>query len=120
MNLVTIRCLVTILSPHVPIENQLMTIPFILLVIGLTIVSFGTSLPELVTLVVAAFRKTSDIAIGNFIGSNIFNMFFIPGVCSLIVFSVLLFAFSSAERSINRTVGNRQSYCWDMQGKNES
>ena len=48
--------------------------------IGLTIVAIGTSLPELVTSVVAATKKQSDIAIGNVIGSNIFNIFFILGI----------------------------------------
>ncbi|MBN1597330.1 MAG: calcium/sodium antiporter [Bacteroidales bacterium] len=52
--------------------------------IGITIVSAGTSLPELVTSLVAVFRKNSDIAIGNVIGSNIFNIFFILGISSLI------------------------------------
>ena len=52
--------------------------------IGVTIISAGTSLPELVTSVVAAFRKKSDIAIGNIIGSNIFNIFLILGISSLI------------------------------------
>lgn len=53
-------------------------------VIGLTIVAAGTSLPELVTSVVAAYRKNSDIAVGNIVGSNIFNIFFILGISSLI------------------------------------
>lgn len=53
-------------------------------VIAVTIVSTGTSLPELVTSVVAAFRKKSDIAIGNIIGSNIFNILLILGVSSVI------------------------------------
>lgn len=52
--------------------------------IGLTIVAAGTSLPELATSTVAAFKKRSDIAIGNVVGSNIFNIFFILSVCSLI------------------------------------
>lgn len=52
--------------------------------IGITIISAGTSLPELVTSVVAAFRRKSDLAIGNIIGSNIFNIFLILGVSSLI------------------------------------
>ncbi len=52
--------------------------------IGVTLVSAGTSLPELVTSVVAAYRKKSDIAIGNIIGSNIFNIFLILGVSSII------------------------------------
>lgn len=47
--------------------------------VGLTIVSFGTSLPELVTTLVAAKKKQSDIAIGNVVGSNIFNTFLILG-----------------------------------------
>nr|MBS0038129.1 calcium/sodium antiporter [Saprospiraceae bacterium] len=53
-------------------------------VIGLTIVAAGTSLPELATSVVAAFKKNNDIAVGNIIGSNIFNIFLILGVSSLI------------------------------------
>ncbi len=53
-------------------------------VIGLTIVAIGTSLPELATSVVAAIKKNNDIAVGNIIGSNVFNIFFILGVSSLI------------------------------------
>jgi len=53
-------------------------------IIGLTIVALGTSLPELATSVVAAFKKNSDIALGNIIGSNIFNVFFILGISSTI------------------------------------
>lgn len=53
-------------------------------IIGLTIVAFGTSLPELVTSVVAASRKNSDIIIGNVIGSNIFNMLLILPISGLI------------------------------------
>ena len=52
--------------------------------IGLTIVALGTSLPELFTSVMAAIKKNSDIAIGNVVGSNIFNILFILGVTSLI------------------------------------
>ncbi|HBG24009.1 MAG: sodium:proton exchanger [Bacteroidetes bacterium GWF2_41_61] len=52
--------------------------------IGLTILAVGTSLPELATSVVAALRGNSDIAIGNVVGSNIFNIFFILGVSSII------------------------------------
>lgn len=52
--------------------------------IGLTIVAIGTSLPELATSVVAAVKKNNDIAVGNIIGSNIFNLFLILGVSSLI------------------------------------
>jgi len=53
-------------------------------VIGLTIVALGTSLPELATSVVAAFKKNSDIALGNVVGSNIFNMFFILGTSAVV------------------------------------
>lgn len=52
--------------------------------IGLTILAAGTSLPELATSAVAAFKKNTDIAIGNVIGSNIFNVFFILGVTGVI------------------------------------
>ncbi len=54
-------------------------------VIGLTIVAVGTSLPELATSAVAAFRGNSDIAIGNVVGSNIFNIFLILGISSVIL-----------------------------------
>lgn len=53
-------------------------------VIGLTILAIGTSLPELATTVVAAMRKQADIAIGNVVGSNIFNMFFVLGITASI------------------------------------
>lgn len=53
-------------------------------VIGLTIVAIGTSLPELATSVVAALRRQSEIAVGNVIGSNIFNIFSILGITALI------------------------------------
>ncbi|MFA4838508.1 MAG: calcium/sodium antiporter, partial [Candidatus Neomarinimicrobiota bacterium] len=53
-------------------------------VIGLTIVSIGTSLPELATSIVAAFRKEADIAVGNIVGSNIFNLLAIVGIASLV------------------------------------
>lgn len=48
--------------------------------IGLTILAAGTSLPELVTSCIAAYKKNTDIAIGNVVGSNIFNIFFILGI----------------------------------------
>ena len=53
-------------------------------VIGLTLVAVGTSLPELATSVVAALRGKSDVAVGNIIGSNIFNVFGILGVVTLV------------------------------------
>ena len=52
--------------------------------IGLTIVALGTSLPELVTSVVAATKKQTDIAIGNVVGSNIFNIFLVLGSTGLV------------------------------------
>ncbi len=52
--------------------------------VGLTIVSIGTSLPELITSVTAAYNKKTDIAIGNAIGSNIFNVLFILGLTDTI------------------------------------
>jgi len=52
--------------------------------VGLTILAAGTSLPELATTSVAAFRKRSDIAVGNIIGSNIFNILLVLGVSSII------------------------------------
>lgn len=53
--------------------------------IGLTIVAFGTSLPELVTSVTAAAKGKTDIAIGNIVGSNIFNILFVTGTTALII-----------------------------------
>lgn len=53
-------------------------------VIGITIVAIGTSLPELATSAVAAFKNESDIAIGNIIGSNIFNLLSILGITAII------------------------------------
>ncbi len=52
--------------------------------IGLTIVAFGTSLPELATSVVAAMRGEMDISIGNLVGSNVFNIMSVLGVASLV------------------------------------
>jgi cation:H+ antiporter len=54
------------------------------LVIGLTLVAIGTSLPELATALVAAFRNESDIAVGNIIGSNVFNIAAILGITSTV------------------------------------
>ncbi len=51
-------------------------------IIGLTIVAVGTSLPELVTSVLAAWKGETDLAIGNVVGSNLFNLLFINGLCA--------------------------------------
>jgi len=72
-------------------------------IIGLTIVAVGTSLPEFITSIVAAYKNESDIAIGNVVGSNIFNILGILGITALIIsvsssginyvdFGVMLFA----------------------------
>ncbi len=53
-------------------------------IIGLTVIAFGTSLPELVTSGMAAYRKQTDIALGNLIGSCIFNLFAILGITALV------------------------------------
>ncbi len=90
--------------------------------IGLTIVALGTSLPELFTSVSAARRGNADIAIGNIVGSNIFNILFVVGTSALItplvfeskfivdsivavVVGVLLWIFSFNGRSLNRVEG---------------
>ena len=52
--------------------------------IGLTIVAVGTSLPELMTSAVAAHKKNADIAVGNILGSNIFNILLILGISAMI------------------------------------
>ena len=54
-------------------------------IIGLTIVAFGTSLPELITSVTAARKGNADIAVGNIVGSNIFNILFVLGTSCLII-----------------------------------
>ena len=91
-------------------------------VIGLTIVALGTSLPELVTSIVAAIKKQPDIAVGNIIGSNLFNILFVLGLTCVIhpvVFDkafifdgivaiasvMLLFAFTCFDRKLNRWEG---------------
>lgn len=53
-------------------------------VIGLTIVAAGTSMPELATSIVAAYKRKTDIAIGNIVGSSLFNILAIAGSCSLV------------------------------------
>lgn len=76
-----------ILGGHLVVENSVKIANSLGVsekIIGLTIVAAGTSLPELVTSVVAATKKNSDIAIGNVIGSNIFNILLILSVSGLV------------------------------------
>lgn len=61
-------------------------------IIGLTVVAFGTSLPELITSVTAARKGNADIAVGNILGSNIFNILFVLGLASVISPSPLAFS----------------------------
>ena len=58
-------------------------------VIGLTLVAVGTSLPELATTVMAAYRRQADVALGNVIGSNMFNLLGIIGVAALVTWMML-------------------------------
>jgi len=91
-------------------------------VIGLTIVAAGTSLPELATSVVAAFKRESDMAIGNIVGSCIFNILCILGITAVILpievagvgirdssfmlgLSILLLPFAFSQRSLSRAEG---------------
>lgn len=90
--------------------------------IGLTIVAIGTSLPELVTSITAAKKKEAGIALGNAVGSNIFNILFILGASSaltpmnvapelfidtiiLIAVGIIIFIFAYTGRKTNRTEG---------------
>lgn len=90
--------------------------------VGLTIVAIGTSLPELVTSIVAAKKNEVDIALGNALGSNVFNIFFVLGIAGtispvnviqnnlldlvvLIVFSVIVWSLASIKKELKRPVG---------------
>jgi len=90
--------------------------------VGLTIVSIGTSLPELVTSIVAARKNEVDMAIGNAVGSNIFNILMVLGISAtispvallreniidiiiLMIFTVLVWLFAGTKRKISRKEG---------------
>ena len=90
--------------------------------VGLTIVSIGTSLPELVTSIVAARKNEVDMAVGNAVGSNIFNILMVLGISSaispvalireniidivlLMVFSVMVWIFAGTRKKIERKEG---------------
>ena len=90
--------------------------------VGLTLIALGTSLPELVTSITAVIKKETDIAVGNIVGSHIFNVFFVLGITAIIsplsfdtdlaqemvlmvgIF-VLFFIFSLHGKKINRLEG---------------
>ena len=74
-------------------------------VIGLTLVALGTSLPELATTLMAALRKQADVALGNVIGSNIFNLFAIVGITTMFGAGIVLFPFVYMRVNINRLWG---------------
>ena len=90
--------------------------------VGLTIVAVGTSLPELVTSVVAAKKGESDIAMGNIVGSNIFNILFVLGISAFInpiavhpvvfidmfimfIISIITYIFATTKKEVNKTEG---------------
>ena len=92
------------------------------LIVGLTIVSIGTSLPELVTSIVAARKNEVDMAVGNAVGSNIFNILMVLGISAtispvallreniidiiiLMIFTVLVWLFAGTKRKISRKEG---------------
>jgi len=91
--------------------------------VGLTIVAVGTSLPELITSITAAIKKESDIALGNIVGSNIFNILFVLGTASvisplavdskisfdvalLIILTIILLVFSRTSFKVGRREGS--------------
>ncbi|CAH2211990.1 calcium/sodium antiporter [Tepidibacter aestuarii] len=90
--------------------------------VGLTIVAVGTSLPELVTSIVAAFKNESDIAMGNVIGSNLFNVLLVLGISSsirpipinpiifvdmafLLLVTIIIYIFAITKRTVFRSEG---------------
>jgi len=90
--------------------------------IGLTVIAFGTSLPELITCLVACYKKEDDIAIGNMIGSNIFNILFVLTISSIIspiafntkliidlifmvILTLFLFIFAYTRKKVSRIEG---------------
>lgn len=85
--LIVVGLLMLIAGSHVFVENAIslaLIIGISEAVVGLTIVAVGTSVPELATSVIAALRKQPDIAVGNVIGSNLFNIFGILGVTTFV------------------------------------
>ena len=92
------------------------------LVIGLTIVAFGTSAPELTVSIVSAINGSAELSIGNVVGSNIFNILMVLGIASainpvslirenvidiiiLVAFSVVVWIFAATKKKISRKEG---------------
>lgn len=125
MAMVALGLVCLILGSNVFVDNASMvasTLGVSDAVIGLTIVACGTSLPELATSIVAARKGNSGIAIGNVLGSNVFNILFILGVtglispmtidgitsvdlCMMVISMILLWLFSFTKYSIERWEG---------------
>ena len=99
---------------------KLLRVPSV--IIGLTIVAFGTSAPELAVSISASIAGSNDIAVGNVIGSNIFNILFVLGIAAtispitfimenvidiviLVVMSVLVWAFAWTKKKLDRFEG---------------
>ena len=86
-------------------------------IIGLTIIAIGTSLPELITSLIAAMKGNSDLALGNVVGSNIFNLFFVLALSGVIypidfresyLIDILVFLFASSLLMIFMYTGRRK------------
>ena len=99
------------------------------LVIGLTIVAMGTSAPEAAVSIAASLKGSADITIGNVVGSCVFNIFFVLGVCSLVrpmevsdislvqlsalvASGLLVWLFTATKTSINRIEGIVMCLCY--------
>ena len=99
------------------------------MVIGLTVVAFGTSAPEFFISLVSALQDKSGMAIGNVVGSCVFNIFFVLGVCSLVrpmevsdislvqlsalvASGLLVWLFTATKTSINRIEGIVMCLCY--------
>lgn len=87
-------------------------------IIGVTIVAIGTSLPELITSIVAAFKKEIDIAIGNIVGSNIFNLLLILGVSATI--SPIVYSIEYNFDFILLSIASLLLLCFAMFGKKDT
>jgi cation:H+ antiporter len=86
--LIALGCIMLPLGAHLTVEGSVAVAHSLGVThasVGCSVVAFGTSLPELSTTLIAAFHKTSDIALGNVIGSNVFNILLIMGLTSALV-----------------------------------